>query len=113
MAKDGCNARVQHGDAELCQVADDAQVSPSGILPGQAADEFDGLGREPGAARLTVGVGPVSSDEAAVQSRTVFGVTRNAGHRCRGSSPESGAMTARSDHLNRGRATWRRSTVSW
>ena len=66
-AKDGRHARFRHGDTEpLCQLADDARVSPPGILPCQAANELDGLGREHLAARPTVGVDPVSSDEAAV-----------------------------------------------
>ena len=65
-AKDGRRVRFRHGDTELCLLADDAQVSPPGILPCQASNELDGLGREHWAARPTVGVGPVSSDEAAV-----------------------------------------------
>ena len=64
--KDGGDARLGHRHAELSQLADDAQISPSGILPGQAANELDGLGREHRAPRPTVGICPVSSDEATV-----------------------------------------------
>jgi hypothetical protein len=38
--KDGGDARLGHRHAELSQLADDAQISPSGILPGQAANEL-------------------------------------------------------------------------
>jgi hypothetical protein len=44
---------------------------------------------------------------------SVPGVTRKTGHRSRGSSRASTASTIRSDGVNRGRVTCRRSTITW
>jgi hypothetical protein len=60
-----------------------------------------------------VGVGPVPSDEVAAPIEDRLRVTRNDDHRWRGTSPESSTMTARSVQVKRGRATLRRTTVSW
>jgi hypothetical protein len=42
-AQDRGDAGLGDGDAELLQLADDAQIAPAWILPCQANDQFDGL----------------------------------------------------------------------
>ena len=42
-SQDVGDASLGDGDAELLQLADDAQVAPAGVLPGQADDQVDGL----------------------------------------------------------------------
>ena len=65
-AQDCGDARLGDGDIELSQFTHDAQVAPSRVLPGQAADELDRLVRQRRPARAPVGVCPVPADEAAV-----------------------------------------------
>ena len=39
-AQHGRDARLRHADAEFLQLADDAEISPPGVLPSQAADQL-------------------------------------------------------------------------
>src|ERR1035437_9509685 len=69
VAQHGRDARLRHADAELLQLADDAEITPPGVLPSQAADQLHGLF---GKARTTwsaVRVGPALLDQRAVPAQ--------------------------------------------
>jgi hypothetical protein len=62
-AKDGCDAALGDDQPELLELADDAEIAPTRVLPSQTNDQFDrrvGQGR---AAWPTVGVGPMFPHE--------------------------------------------------
>src|SRR5665811_1616432 len=40
-SQDRSDTRLRHGDADLLKLTDDAEISPPGILPCQAADQVD------------------------------------------------------------------------
>ena len=65
-AQDVGDASLGHPDAELSELADDAEVAPAGVLSGQAADERDGLVGKRWPARATMRVGPASLHEGPV-----------------------------------------------
>jgi len=60
------DARLRHGDAELCELADDPELSPSGVLPRELADQLDGLVGKGRTTRPPVRVGPAPADERTV-----------------------------------------------
>jgi hypothetical protein len=64
--KDVAHARCRDRDAELSQLADDAEISPTGVLPGQSKDELDGLGRQRWPTGLAARIGPAPPNESAV-----------------------------------------------
>ncbi len=72
-AQDGGDAGLGHGDAELSQLADDAQVAPAGVLPGQAHDQLDSLLGQRGTAWPAVGEGPAPTHEGAVPAKDRLG----------------------------------------
>ena len=57
-AQDIGDAALGDGDAELLQVACDAQVAPAGVLPGESDDQVDGLLKQ---AALVLGAGGSSA----------------------------------------------------
>jgi hypothetical protein len=60
------DARLRHADAEFLKLADDAEISPPGIFPSDAADQLDGLIEKGRTSRRTVRVGPVPADQCTV-----------------------------------------------
>src|SRR5450756_1370832 len=44
VAQHGRDARLRHADAELLQLADDAEITPPGVLSRETKDECDGIG---------------------------------------------------------------------
>jgi hypothetical protein len=60
------HGRLRHGDAELFQFADDAEVAPARVLLGQAADQLYRLVPKRRTTGAAVWVGPPSPDETAV-----------------------------------------------
>jgi hypothetical protein len=42
-AQDRSDARLRHRDTELLELADDPEVAPPGVLPGESEDQFDRL----------------------------------------------------------------------
>jgi hypothetical protein len=68
-AQDRSDARLRHADAELLQLADDAEVAPPGILPGQAQDQLDGLVGKGRTTFSTMGVGPAPANKRAVPAK--------------------------------------------
>ena len=72
-SKDVGHAALRDRDAELLQLADDAQIAPARVLPCQADDQLDrlfGKGRPPWP---PVWVGPVPSDERPVPAQDRLG----------------------------------------
>ena len=67
------DAALGDRDAELLQLADDAQVAPAGVLPGQPDDQLDRLLRQGRASRSSVRVGPVPPDERPVPAQDRLG----------------------------------------
>jgi len=59
----------RHRHAELAALADNAQVSPAGILPGQAEHQVDHRGVQGPAASTEGGIAPPSADQLAVPSQ--------------------------------------------
>jgi hypothetical protein len=68
-AQDGAHRDRRHPDAELAALADDAQVSPARVFPGQPQYEVDYLRVQPSTASTVGGVGPSSADELAVPAQ--------------------------------------------
>jgi len=64
--QDGAHRRRGYPHAELSALADDAYVSPAGILPREAQHEADHLRVQRLAASAFGGVGPASADQLAV-----------------------------------------------
>src|ERR1035437_7389049 len=72
-SQDRSNTRLRHGDADLLKLTDDAEISPPGILPCQAADQVDrpfGKGRMSWSAMR---VGPALLDQRAVPTEDRLG----------------------------------------
>src|SRR5664280_2657488 len=65
-AQHGRDARLRHADAELLQLADDAEISPPGVLPFQAADQLHGLFGKTRTTWSAMRVGPALLDQRAV-----------------------------------------------
>jgi len=67
--------------AELSQLADDAEISPTGFslaYPASSKDELDGLGRRRWAPRLAARIGSSASERVGGASRRIVaGVTNN------------------------------------
>ena len=72
-AKDVGDASLRHRNAELLQLADDAQVAPPGVLPGEAHDQLDGLVGKGWPAGPAVRVGPASADQSAMPAEDRLG----------------------------------------
>src|SRR5665647_1979322 len=68
-AQHGRDARLRHADAELLQLADDAEITPPGILPSQAADQLHGLFGKTRTTWSAVRVGPALLDQRAVPAQ--------------------------------------------
>src|ERR1035441_1713189 len=68
-AQHGRDARHRHADAELLQLADDAEITPPGVLPSQAADQIHGLFGKTRTTWSAVRVGPALLDQRAVPSQ--------------------------------------------
>jgi len=68
-AQHGRDARLRHADAELLQLADDAEISPPGVLPSQAADQLHGLFGKTRTTWSAVRVGPALLDQRAVPAQ--------------------------------------------
>src|SRR5664280_1506640 len=68
-AQHGRDARLRHADAELLQLADDAEISPPGVFPSQAADQLDGLFGKGMTTWSAVRVGPALLDQRAVPAQ--------------------------------------------
>ena len=60
MSKNVGDTGLGYCDAELVQLADDSQVAPAGVLPGEAADQLDGLGWKCWSSASSVAIGPAS-----------------------------------------------------
>jgi hypothetical protein len=67
------DARLRHRDAEFLELADDAEISPPGILPGEAADQLDGLVGKSRSSRSAVRVGPAPADQRTVPTEDGLG----------------------------------------
>jgi hypothetical protein len=65
-AQDRSDARLRHADADVLELADDAEVAPPGILPGQAQNQLDGLVGKGRTTWSTMGVGPAPANKRAV-----------------------------------------------
>jgi hypothetical protein len=65
----GRDARLRQCDAELLQLADDAEISPPGVLPPQAADQLHGLFGKTRTTWWAVRVGPALLDQRAVPAQ--------------------------------------------
>ena len=65
-AQDRSDARLRHADADSLELADDAEVAPPGVLPGQAQDQLDGLVGKGRTTWSTMGVGPAPANKRAV-----------------------------------------------
>ena len=107
------HARRRDGDAELPQLADDAEIAPPRILPRETKDDGHDLGIERiGSDRLRSREGPISANELTVPAHKRCRrdeesgppLTRKKSSECR----EHGAISGE----NCGRATWRRRTAS-
>src|SRR5450759_2052888 len=68
-AQHGRDARLRHADAELLQLADDAEITPPGVLPSQAADQLHGLFGKTRTTWSAVRVGPALLDQRAVPAQ--------------------------------------------
>src|ERR1035437_8159381 len=68
-AQHGRDARRRHADAELLQLADDAEITPPGVLPSQVADQIHGLFGKTRTTWSAVRVGPALLDQRAVPSQ--------------------------------------------
>jgi hypothetical protein len=68
-AQHGRDARLRHCDAELLQLADDAEISPPGVLPPQAAYQLHGLFGKTRTTWSAVRVGPALLDQRAVPAQ--------------------------------------------
>src|SRR5665811_647650 len=68
-AQHGRDARLRHADAELLQLADDAEITPPGVLPSQAADQLHGLFGKTRTTWSAVRVGPALLDQPAVPAQ--------------------------------------------
>src|ERR1019366_9077256 len=68
-AQHGRDARLRHGDAELLQLADDAEITPPGVLPSQAANQLHGLFGKTRTTWSAVRVGPALLDQRAVPAQ--------------------------------------------
>jgi len=99
--------------AQSAQLAVDAAITPSRVLPGQPQHQLAELGRQSRTATLT-GIGQRRRTRSRCQRSSVAGCTSSPRQTGRGSSRASPASTARSAQSTRGRAAWRRSTAtSW
>jgi hypothetical protein len=63
-AQHGRYARLRHADAELLQLADDAEISPPRILPSQSADQLYGLFGKTRTTWSAVRLGPLLDQRA-------------------------------------------------
>src|ERR1035437_260485 len=68
-AQHGRDARHRHADAELLQLADDAEITPPGVLQAPAADQIHGLFGKTRTTWSAVRVGPALLDQRAVPSQ--------------------------------------------
>src|ERR1035437_3041827 len=68
-AQHGRDARLRHADAELLQLADDAEITPPGVVPSQAADQLHGLFGKTRTTWSAVRVGPALLDQRAVPAQ--------------------------------------------
>src|SRR5665811_1459982 len=68
-AQHGPDTRLRHADAELLQLADDAEITPPGVLPSQAADQLHGLFGKTRTTWSAVRVGPALLDQPAVPAQ--------------------------------------------
>src|ERR1039458_9718015 len=68
-AHHGRDARLRHGDAELLQLADDAEIAPPGVLPSQAQDQLHGLFAKTRTTWSAVRVGPALLDQRAAPAQ--------------------------------------------
>ena len=71
--KDVGDAGLGDRDAELLQLADDAQVAPAGVLPGQTEDQLDRLLRQGRPSWPSVRVGPAPADERPMPAQDRLG----------------------------------------
>src|ERR1035441_5171565 len=115
VASQGRNdTRLRHGDAELLQLADDAEITPPGVLPSQAANQLHGLFGKTRTTWSAVRVGPALLDQRAVPAQDRLGRDEERSPVfSRNKTGQEGDERARSDQVKRGRATWRYSTASW
>src|ERR1035441_5370968 len=72
-AQHGRDARHRHADAELLQLADNAEISPPGVLPSQAADQVDRLFGKGRTSWSAMRVGPALFDQRAVPTEDLLG----------------------------------------
>jgi hypothetical protein len=68
-AEDSSNARLGDDDAELLELAHDAQVAPAWVLPCQPKDQLDRLLVQGWAAVASVGIGPSASYEGTMPAK--------------------------------------------
>jgi hypothetical protein len=71
-AQHGPATRLRHADAELLQLADDAEIAPPGVLPCQVADQLDGLLRKDRTTWPAMRVVPAPPDQRAVPTQDRF-----------------------------------------
>jgi len=113
-AQDPAHRRRRHRDAQLADLADDPDETPSRVLPRQPDHELHHDRIQATRAAFTgVRVCPAAGFRSRCQRNSVVGVTRNADQRCRGSSLASHTSTSRSLGVYRGRLTCRCRTTSW
>ncbi len=68
-AQHGRDARLRYADAELLQLADDAQIAPPGVVSSQAADQLLGLFRKGRTTWSAVRVCPALLDQRAMPAQ--------------------------------------------
>jgi len=72
-SQDRSDTRLRHGDADLLELTDDAEISPLGILPCQAADQVDRLFGKGRTSWSAMRVGPALLDQRAVPTKDRLG----------------------------------------
>jgi hypothetical protein len=112
-AQRGADPGCRDPHAEAQQLALDALVAPARVLLGQADDELLDLLVELGSARSAVGIGPGAGEEPSVPAQERLGLHKEARPAGAGNTRLTQASRARSAGWSLGRATWRRSIVSW
>jgi hypothetical protein len=109
----GADRGRRDAHAEPEQLPLDALVAPARVLAGQPNDQLLQLLVELRSPCCVVWVGPGARDEAAVPAQQRLGLDKKQDQRERGRARLNAASGARSAGWGLGRATRRRSTVSW
>jgi hypothetical protein len=72
-SQDRSDARLRHADAELLQLADDAEIAPPRVLTGQPADQRHRLAGKKRTSWVAMRVGPALLDQRAMPAEDRLG----------------------------------------